>query len=625
MPGISIVRKADSSVTGDLFKDILKQNAPFDYFESVIAFESDDIIIGYDTHSSYPIDTFDYEDYCIVFEGRIYDPDQSDIKSVIIGLLPYFFSGTNQSEDTLSRWLQNTDGDFLIAVYDKKNRKLAIINDIFRRLPYYFHKEGGRLIISRNLKFVTDCLPGFKFDRLGLTQYLVFFYLLGDRTFIESVSRSSVAMLLNADISTGQCNCKNLYAFDFSIKKHKHKSVKENATRLAELFLEGVKNRVGTKNIISQSGGMDSRSVAAALAQTGADVEAATWKDVFSVSELDTTTAAQIAKTLGMKWNLFELQESKGSYMLDLLKINKATAKLSMPHTIQYLSLLREKFGRDITFFNGDGGDRIMGSILPNKKHTHNMGTLIEYILNFDGPDLTYLGLDNALKLTGISKKVFLESLRSLLDSYPEKSPADKFVHYNIFGQSFNWHHCSNDKIKSFFWNLSPFWSTKFMLYSMNCPHQQKKYMHLYANFLDNLNDKLLDVPYANNKAKIPTPITNNKSAIYHFCKVLKSKPNPIRFVLKKIAKLLHGHAENATLQYRQVPAMIKCMEEQMSSDAIEQYLSKEVLSTLIKESSKYKRETFASIFTVTTLLEYYSTGKTSIEKYKKEQFDCYE
>jgi asparagine synthase (glutamine-hydrolysing) len=311
--------------------------------------------------------------------------------------------------------------------------------------------------------------------------------------------------------------------------------------------------------------------------------------------------------------------------MLNLLRVSKATIPFAIPHLMQYLSILREKYGDKLIYFNGNGGDRIMGEIVPrNKKYLRTNDSLIQYILEFDGPDLTSLGLDTAVKLTGIDKKDFMVELENLLNSYPEKSVTDKFIHYNIFGQSLNWHHFGDNRKKSFFWNTSPFWSTDFMFYAMNCPLSQKKYMYLYTNFLNEINSSLLKVPYANNRQKTPTSIDKNRHFIYHYLTVVKSMPNPVRFVWKRIKKCYGNQPVKETT--RQVPAILNCVSAQMNTcQAVRQYLNPDELNSILKKSENIKKRTFASIFTITSLLEFFSENKSSIEKYKEEYFDCYE
>ena len=626
MAGISIIKKTNANVTADSFKSVLKENAPLDGLSQVVAFESDDIIIGYDSHSSYPIEVFEYNDTLIVFEGRIYNLDNENTKKQIINHIPLFFEKSAQNKAKLGKWLRSLDGDFNILAYDKKNKRLAVINDIFRRLPYYYYSKDDELIISRNLKFVWDFIPNPTFDKLGLAQYLVFFYTLADRTFVDSVKRSNPAMLFTADLTTSTSYSEVVYEFDFSRFENAGKTAKQNAEALSSLFLEGVKNRMGIKkNVISQSGGMDSRTVAAAMVKVGAGVEAVTWKDTFNVSELDTATAQKIANQLGIPCSVLQFRKSIGSDMLALLRLTKAAIKLAIPHHLQYINILKQNYVSDTVFFSGNGGDRIMGHILPHPKYLRNTAGFIDYILNYDGPDITYLGLDNALKLTGISKEVFMQSLHDMLDSYPEKLPADKFIHYNIFCQSFNWHHIGDDRNRNFAWSASPFWSTDFFFYAMNCPQSQKRYMYLYAKLLDIINPCMLKIPYAKNRFKTPISLEKSKSAIHYMGKLLNSYPNPFRFAIKKIKKLISLPITDSPRRYKQIPAIVSCLKQQMSSDAVKKNLSCQELNRLIDDSENFSRETFASLFTVTTLLEYYSTGKSSIESFKEQEFDCYQ
>ena len=124
----------------------------------------------------------------------------------------------------------------------------VIINDILGRLPlYYYHKRESELIVSRELPFLAsltgdDPHEDNRFDRIGMAQYLLIGFPLGNRTLLADVSRLKPASLLRVT-SNSEVNVDYIHCLNFDIIKNENRSVESNARELVSLFNKACKNR----------------------------------------------------------------------------------------------------------------------------------------------------------------------------------------------------------------------------------------------------------------------------------------------------------------------------------------------------------------------------------------------
>ncbi len=117
---------------------------------------------------------------------------------------------------------------------NKGNNEIAIINDALGRLPMYYYKADGQLLISREIRFISTLINIKKFDKMAIAQYLLFGYSLGKRTLLENISRLEAATLIN--LNNFAIELKYIHRFNFEDKKYKERTIEENANHLVEAF-----------------------------------------------------------------------------------------------------------------------------------------------------------------------------------------------------------------------------------------------------------------------------------------------------------------------------------------------------------------------------------------------------
>lgn len=627
MLGMVLVCGTENGIVGkkDSFKRSFDQILCSDNHYKEVLNDNPSFVLGCTRYDEYPVATFETDEYYIYLEGKVYSEKAKTLKDCLVNIVQKLF--TLSPEDGghfLADWLTKTDGEYIVFACHKPSNRIIVFNDIFSRMPFYCCNDNGTVIISRDYHFVTSMIDDIKFDKMAIAQNLLYGFALGKRTHVENVERVSPATLIRIDLNNGNFSEDVVQVFNFDVKEHKNKSVKENARALASLYIEACQRRIDKDNpmLMSLSGGMDSRTIATSMTISGADLKCVSWLDFRKSAFLDNQIAEQISKILGQDWENYELTPGRASDVMTLLKMKNGLSTLGQPHSLQFFHRLKEKYGSGATLFSGNGGDRIARDIRPLMK-IRNIDDAVRQIMTKDMPNLSGMPFEVVSALTGITRQAFVSELKKMLEDFPEKEPVQKTIHNNLYGQSYKWHHEEEDRKRFFFWATSPYWSYDLFNYWMNCPDSQKKNKRLYTTLISQLNLKVSEVPYADNKAVELTPIAKDKYAFWQLVRTIKKWPNPIRFIYKQIKKI--GQPKGQAKKYEHSPLFVDCLKEQLeNTPAIVQNLSEEALQGFISSIENYSARTLAVLFNVISSIEYISTDKSSIEKFLGSELDSY-
>ena len=151
--------------------------------------------------------------------------------------------------------------------------------------------------------------------------------------------------------------------------------------------------------------------------------------------------------------------------------------------------------GTILFFSQGDGGDKVVKYQLPSGT-IKDFENLLDYILKVH----KRFDLKSASKITKLKEADLKELLIEVIRSYPEKNLNYKYVHSVFSERVTNWLFEGEDRNRNFFWSVTPFYSTQFFLESMKLPDKLKRWNNLYNKILENLNNDLNKIVYANLK-----------------------------------------------------------------------------------------------------------------------------
>lgn len=445
--------------------------------------------LGSSGYPEYPVRTVETSDALFLLEGRIYDVDDErrHLRTVGSSLL-------NERVEDVAGWLRERDGDFLVLAYDRTTGTVSMVNDAFSRLPVYYATFGDGVVLSRELKFVRSLARHYgdplELDSLAVAQHLLFGYQLGDRTLFEGVSQvppgSYVQIGDGVDV---QC----LHRHDFERSAHANRSVEENAAALADRFEEACANRdvEGLPNVLSLSGGLDSRAVGGGYSAAGRSFTAATFEQPDGQNEADVRFAERIANALGAEWECYRAEET-ASHRAELLDMKQGMNFLGMSFILEFFEQLRDRHG-PMVYVTGDGGDKALPDLTPPRGFASRRD-LAEYLVDAH----SVFDPDEAAEVAGVEPEALVRSVEARLDSYPESSFDALYVHFLVRERGMNWLNHGEDRNRYYFWSVSPFYSLPFFRYAMNVPAGQKSRSKLYTAFLKELDPELCDIENAN-------------------------------------------------------------------------------------------------------------------------------
>lgn len=566
-------------------------------------------------YKDYPVSIFDTSEFWICVEGKIYDKTRSLIEEELCVLLRRVFQSSSMSGDNkniISEWLLNTDGDFMLYALNKNSKDFVIMNDILGRLPFFYHyDEKGNFIASREIQLLAHLTDDnkeseTKLDKIGIAELLLFSHTLGKRTLLSNIHRLEPASLLMVNRESMKPNIVNLYQFNFEKKENTDVSIKDNAFKLASLFSKACKNRVdqNSKNIISLSGGFDSRAVAASLHRNNVLQYAVTstephWRPVDGTST-ETEIAQQIAVSLGIEWADYGIMEPMSEDLCMILKMKMGLIYLAHSFLLPFLNEVKHKQGsRSINFFTGHGGDILFADL---SFETEDLDNLIRNIIRIKG----FLPLQEVMSLAKINEAEIIEEIREILSSYPEENLGQKLVHYLFFESNVKFSFEIEDLNRYYFWSVAPFYSIPFFKYIMNCPDQQKTKLRLYREFLSRISPSIAGIKNSNWGCSILSTRFRLQQSIM-----------PLYWKYTNLRKVIKKFKDKRNYSYTYDSKIIRCIQDQLiNCSIISKQLSRKEIEGIVNNCFDYSHYAIDNLFTLTSLIDKLSCNNTAIKKH---------
>ena len=301
----------------------------------------------------------------------------------------------------------------------------------------FFYQKDQKIYVTRELKTIVK-LEGLQdFDRIGIAQYLMIGNPLGKRTLFENVIRLEPQNLVRISLNSLKVELIEINQFNFENKIHKSKSLNENAKYLTDLLHETCRKMIEAfpdkTNVLSLSGGLDSRTVGAALKNENIKFESATILDPAKEGVQDSYYAEIIAKILNSPWQEYKLNYPNGQKAKELIDMCFGGNYLGMTFIIEFYEGLIKKYGRNILYITGETGLDIR-NFLPHRD-LNTIEDLIQFILD----NKTHMPLDQACELVKVSKELVVSDIRNELLRYPENDLKQKFIHFQFLNYNLNW------------------------------------------------------------------------------------------------------------------------------------------------------------------------------------------
>jgi len=607
MPGLTFV----FSTNADLKREQEKLNRSLDalihssnYSKRTIL-SSQRFALACTRHPDYPFEVIELPDYLIAIEGRLYGLTEKETRTELHNLAKIIYEENDVTRNALVAWLLARDGDFVVVALRKATNEIAILNDALGRLPLYFSKDSDYFILSREVRFIVKYLEHAVYDKLGIAEFLLFGYPLGTRTLFENIARLQPATLLRFNGATGVESAESLHVFNFDSKQNSNRTVDENATALAALFRVSCQRQASRQglNLVSLSGGLDSRVVASGFHEESLPFICVSYIDRSEKTARDVVSAGNLASTYRWNWRTFKLNPPHGRDLLFLLRTKNALNPLSMGFIIPFFEMLREGFGTTLTYFTGDGGDKVLPDLTPTK-HLDCVEDLAEFVLRVHQRS----SLATVTSLMGLKKSDILTELVSLISNYPEHDLKQKYVHFLIYERAMKWLFEGEDRNRFYFWSATPFYSIHFFSYAMNCPDNQKAHYLLYRRFIEELSDSASHI--VDSGVGLPP-----RSWLYGIKRSIRQRiieALPPRITLR----LIRGSP------YSINSAILNCLKTQLENcPALNNYFSKTSINNVIAHCQHYSRHEVNHLFSVSSIIEDFERKTSSLEQYQNLEF----
>jgi asparagine synthase (glutamine-hydrolysing) len=559
-------------------------------------------------HQGYPSRFIENRDFAIHLEGLLYHVDEDSLDVELTRLAEIVFAESGQLSENLRRWLLRADGDFIIVIRNRKTGEIAVVNDILARLPTYYSVASDCLVLSRNLWLAARTAGRTDLDRMAIGQYLLLGFIPGARTWFPDVHQLQPASLLMVRPWKASWEVRQVHELNLEGEDHAGRNGKENARELAGRFREACRNRSRRcgRPIVSLSGGLDSRAVAAGLWREEIPFAAVTFLDHRENNRLDYGIGRDIAASLGVAWHGFLLPATRGHDLARLLNLKHGLNSLRMSFLLPFFRSLIDRFGTDILYLTGDGGGDALGDSAPYRP-TPTLDSLVGYLME----RYQVFSVNDVAALTGVAPDELKTEITHLVDSYPERSPAKKYKHFFCLEVALGMYHHGEDRNRHYFWSATPFYANEFFTYAMNCPDSNKKGCRLYRDFLSELHPDLCEVRYANWNASI---LSTNFKLLYGIKNLTRAWPGAIRG-LRRIT----GRYD--TLQPDS--NVLGCLKDQTKKcPDLGDLLDLKVLRRLLQNSKACDRIQSWTLFTLTSVIDDWTNPRPVLANYLDSEFE---
>lgn len=443
-----------------------------------LLFSNDKISITKTESTDYPISLHKLDrDTLLIIEGKIYD---RELESIIATVNAFYHTELK----ALDNFIFNIDGEFYIYLVDLISNVLHVYGDHLNRLPLYYGRNGTQWMVSRDIYHLTR-FHSSTIDRLNLAEYLVLNYNLEERTLFSGIYSLQINRLLRVNMSTGDMA---------SLAREAYHVLPAESTilKLSDKVLDGIvdsfvlscKNRCGVKNVLSLSGGMDSRSLAVGLKRAGLSYSAVTFEDEDGTATNDVIIAEEIARTLELDWTKIQLDNSSfpdDVYSAVRFKLGIQPSRLYFLY--QYCHKVLNAYGGSITFFTGDGGDKVFPDLSDGISFDDNQ-KLLDHILK----EHSEFSLCDAAFLAGVPESDLRNQFLRIVDELPGNQSKLKYEQFILRGRMKRYIFEGEDRNRAYYWSTTPFLSKPFFSLMMSIDRNIKANSEFYRSFVARLD-----------------------------------------------------------------------------------------------------------------------------------------
>ena len=442
MPGLSLVYRKGLNRSLALNSLIDLKHEPYYVIEKLI--DNDNMTSVFSGYEGYPRKVYEYGNTVVSVEGLIYNKSETEIESSLVAISKSY-TENNDYQTLIREFIDTADGEFNVLICSKSPEKFIIFNDRWGRLPSYYYYDDDMFVFSREIKFILPFMPSIEFDRVSIAEFLLFEFILGERTLVKGISKVMPSCVLNIEPSGSRIGVEINKVFGLNFEEPQKPLPKDKCIEECKsLFLQSINDRVnkvqerGYNITADLSGGFDTRAVFGGLGQTGAKVD-------YYTDYMVTGDESEYAE--------------------------KAVERNSVK-------------------FTGLGGGEFMKRVPIAKKGYKTMTDMLKagYFVGFGS-------IERICKVVKLDEKTFGNHLTEYFDGYPETTLKGKVKHRH-FEYENKLVSAGEDRDRIHIWPVEPLWSKD--LFSFVMKHIPEKYadgIGFYFRFLRAIDPSLVKVP----------------------------------------------------------------------------------------------------------------------------------
>ncbi len=534
MPGINTIIDFNpiSDLKIDKASNILDKMNYYPAFSHELLFESPEIRSYFSGYSGYPREKILLGDVVILIDGAIYNKTIEQFKNEIAKAI----TNGNVNTSILKDIISNTDGEFVVYYIDKRNSFIAIFNDAIGRLPTYYHANEDGIIIARTMKFLTGLLPSVQVNDYSMIEYFLFAVSLGNKTFFNDIYRMMPYTLIQINLKDKKFIKTELFKYNFD-DRWEDRPIEKYVMDLHDLFMESVANRAkrfkDRKQVLSLSGGLDSRANLMGLLQNKIEFESLSFLDHFHLLGRDRPVVNKLVEIFKFNHRNFDLKEENISDFEKVVNLKDGNGIMgTMGSVLSSMEITEREFGRNIVYYTGDEGNYITAPRYGGGK-IESLPRLVEQIILKNS--LSVYSINEVAGIFGKSSKEIMDYLCNYFSAYPEKDYIHKVDHFFIWERSFKFSLENQDRLRQHFWPLAPHYGIKYAPYAFKIKNSYLNGWKIYIGLLKSLDKRSVSVKYANFGIALDSPLM----PIYLPLRAFATSNETIRRKLLVILRLL--------------------------------------------------------------------------------------
>jgi asparagine synthase (glutamine-hydrolysing) len=455
------------------------------------------LAFGADRPDWYPIEILESAQSLICIEGHVYGGGRNSLIHKLKELAREALDSDDAWGTRLRSFAYAVDGDFVIVWYDRIHKRLCVTGDHFGRLPVYYHKSGERVVIARDQGYVLASIPDPSVDPLGLAQLLTFGYPLQSRTVIGDVHRLLPGEVLVASPSGCRVTRPMGSPFAITVPDKMPTTVKGCVGVLGDVFTTACRDRHVDEHhdVLSLSGGMDSRTVGAGMRSALDSFSSITFAAPGSVHEDERECGKDVATVLGSNWQGYEFNPWDRRDMYEIVRLKLGLSPVDLAFGLELVRRTRNDYPQPVSFWTGEGGDKLFNDhrAIPRSPGADE---LVHFIIEKNSA----WSPEDVAELTGVSADSIMESVHAAVGAH-NVAADDAYLHFLLAERVVRWHFEGEDRHRTETWPIAPFYAREVMALARAVPRRLKSGRRLYRAFLKTLAPDIANIPLPGGRA----------------------------------------------------------------------------------------------------------------------------